>query len=283
MIVMIGHLSDMKLAVGVDHLIYGWVFFGIIISIMFVVGSIWRDPAVPLPEPSQTRRKPASPKASVRLLSLMALAALFWPAAAWALSDHGREVAPVDVQVPEAQGWTIQPGADGWDWRPRIVGTDGSVYAFYRAAGEAGSKLVGLYVGIYRTQRQGAELVTSANVMIEQEHPVWSDTLVRVRQVELDAGELALEQHLLSSRRGERLLVWTWYLVGNQRTANPYLAKLLEAKSRLSGNRGEAALVAVAAPYDEQPERAAEVLTAFLDTMLPAIEAEVSRSLGVTP
>ena len=28
MIVMIGHLSGNKLAVGVDHLIYGWVFFG---------------------------------------------------------------------------------------------------------------------------------------------------------------------------------------------------------------------------------------------------------------
>jgi len=28
MIVMIGHLSGNKLAVGVDHLIYGWLFFG---------------------------------------------------------------------------------------------------------------------------------------------------------------------------------------------------------------------------------------------------------------
>ncbi len=31
MIVMMGHLSDMKLAVGVDHLIYGWVFFGVVV------------------------------------------------------------------------------------------------------------------------------------------------------------------------------------------------------------------------------------------------------------
>jgi len=283
MIVMIGHLSDMKLAVGVDHLIYGWVFFGIIITIMFVVGSLWRDPAPPLPKPSPTQRRPVTSKASVRLLSVMAVAALFWPAAAWALSDHGAEVATVDLQPPRAPGWSLQPGADGWDWRPRILGTDGSLYAFYRAAGEAGSAPVGLYIGVYRTQRQGAELVTSANVMIEQEHPVWSDTMVRGRRVDLDSVELALEQHLLSSRRGERLLVWTWYLVGDQRTANPYLAKLLEAKSRLSGNRGEAALIAVAAPYDEQPERAADVLSAFLDSMLPAMEAEVSRSLRATP
>ncbi|WP_370657018.1 archaeosortase/exosortase family protein, partial [Klebsiella pneumoniae] len=28
MIVMLGHLSDNQLATGVDHVIYGWVFFG---------------------------------------------------------------------------------------------------------------------------------------------------------------------------------------------------------------------------------------------------------------
>jgi EpsI family protein len=204
-------------------------------------------------------------------------------------------VAPVDLRPPRAAGWTLEPGAEpgsgpgaepgaeAWDWRPRVVGTDGSVYAFYRAEAGDSDVPVGLYLGVYRTQRQGAELVTSANVMIEQQHPVWSDTMVRPRRIALPTGDLALEEHHLSSHRGQRLLVWTWYLVGDHRTANPYLAKLLEAKSRLSGNRGEAALVAVAAPYDERPEEAAGVLTAFIETMLPAVDAEVSRALQVTP
>ena len=46
MIVMIGHLSGMNYAVGVDHLLYGWVFFGMVITVMFFVGSFWRDPIV---------------------------------------------------------------------------------------------------------------------------------------------------------------------------------------------------------------------------------------------
>ena len=41
MIVMIGHLSGNKLAVGVDHLIYGWVFFGIVMMAMFMIGARW--------------------------------------------------------------------------------------------------------------------------------------------------------------------------------------------------------------------------------------------------
>lgn len=43
MIVMIGHLSSMQLATGVDHLIYGWLFFGLVMFLMFWIGSYWRE------------------------------------------------------------------------------------------------------------------------------------------------------------------------------------------------------------------------------------------------
>ena len=38
-IVMIAVLSDMRLALGIDHIIYGWVFFGLVIFLLFWVGS----------------------------------------------------------------------------------------------------------------------------------------------------------------------------------------------------------------------------------------------------
>src|SRR6185295_5239153 len=38
MIVMIAHLSDMRLALGIDHLIYGWLFFGIVMLLLFWIG-----------------------------------------------------------------------------------------------------------------------------------------------------------------------------------------------------------------------------------------------------
>jgi EpsI family protein len=280
MIVMIGHLSDMKYAVGVDHLIYGWVFFGVIITIMFVVGSIWRDPMAPTPAFAGQPTTSISVRDSSRLLGLLAVSTLFWPLSAWALSDHGHHVASVSIDPPTGSSWRVSGDIDAWDWRPRVLGADGSLYSYYVSDGHSEQSPVGLYLGVYRTQRPGAELVTSANVMIEQEHPVWSDTLVRPRSVDLASGEIGLEQHLLSSRRGERLLVWSWYLVGDRHTANPYLAKLLEAKSRLTGKRGEAALIAVATPYEEKIEPAAARLTGFLNDLLPGIEAEVDRSLG---
>src|SRR3954470_24771370 len=52
MIVMIGHVSSMKLAVGVDHFIYGWLFFGLVIGLLFWCGSYWQDPPPPAPRAS---------------------------------------------------------------------------------------------------------------------------------------------------------------------------------------------------------------------------------------
>ena len=49
MIVMIGHLSSNRLAVGVDHIIYGWVFFGVVMALVFWIGSRWREDDAPAP------------------------------------------------------------------------------------------------------------------------------------------------------------------------------------------------------------------------------------------
>ena len=79
MIVMLGHLSDNRIATGVDHLIYGWVFFGIVISIMFAIGARWTEPEQPhartpqagsggvRPRASRTDAAVARPRAGCRL------------------------------------------------------------------------------------------------------------------------------------------------------------------------------------------------------------------------
>lgn len=43
LVVMIGHLSDNRLATGVDHLIYGWLFFGFVVALIFLIGSRWAE------------------------------------------------------------------------------------------------------------------------------------------------------------------------------------------------------------------------------------------------
>lgn len=287
MIVMIGHLSDMSLAVGVDHLIYGWVFFGIIITIMFLIGAIWRDPQQAPPSPSPTGQRLVTRADHLRMLAALSLLAGMWPLASVALADRTGPVAAIDLAVPTPEGGWSLLGADvvegSWDWRPHVVGADGSIYGFFGRAETTGRPPigpVGLYLGVYRTQRQGAELVSTGNYMVHQKDSSWSDLAIVPRKVKIAGRGFRVEEHMLLSRQGQRLLVWTWYRVGDRHTANPYIAKLTEALSRLSGRRGEAALIAVAAPYRDQPAQAEALLLDFMNSMLPSINRRIEQAVA---
>ena len=42
-IILIGYWSDGKLAAGIDHLIYGWVFFSIVMIVLLMIGNSFAD------------------------------------------------------------------------------------------------------------------------------------------------------------------------------------------------------------------------------------------------
>jgi exosortase A len=285
MIVMIAHLSDMKLAVGVDHLIYGWVFFGIIITIMFFIGALWRDPPEELPEASRLEPNPAGARNSLLAAVMAVLVAAIWPALAWSLSQSNVQEQPVSLQAPHAvSGWK-QETVSRWDWRPDVSGEDGDSYTFYKDEDNA---VVGLYLGVYRSQRQGAELLNSQNVMARQPTPLernlmWSDAEQTKRTIKFQGNEMVVNQSRLTSRRGERLLVWNWYRIGDHYTANPYLGKLLEAISYLFAQRRDGSLIVIATDYQEKEGPAVIRLQAFADAMAPTIDAELNRALRITP
>ncbi len=280
MIVMIAHLSDMKLAVGIDHLIYGWVFFGIIVTILFLIGSIWRDPPSEGPRVSEVPPSSRGSGSAAATAASAVVIAVFWSGIAWALERAEGDVGAVRLSSPlPEEGWRGEPGSL-WDWRPNVVGPDGEYYGFF--VNQEGTP-VGLYLGVYRTQRQGAELLGSQNQMVAQKHPVWSDKEQTLREIRLQGQAIRVNQSRLASRTGEHLLVWSWYRIGEHHTANQYLGKAIEALSRLFGLRRDGTLVAIAAPYTERPAAAAEVLQAFVDAMLDPIDRELDRAVAAPP
>jgi exosortase A len=54
LIVVIAHASGMRLAVGVDHFVYGWLLFGVVIAILFKIGLVMQRG-----EPPATTERPA--------------------------------------------------------------------------------------------------------------------------------------------------------------------------------------------------------------------------------
>jgi exosortase A len=279
MIVMIGHLSGMKYAVGVDHLLYGWLFFGVVVAGMFFVGSYWRDPIPPASAVAADRFPLAKSFPGPMIGAVLGvLVAAIWPALGWHMSqDLGLEAKlQLDAATASAPWALAEPPR--WDWRPHVVGVDDQVFRFYQNK----EVTIGVYLGVYAGQGVGSELVSSENQMVLQKHPVWSEKERVQRYINVGGERLLAEQSRLARITGERLLVWSWYRVWGQDTSDAYKTKLREVFLRLKEGRQDGALVAVATMYTDRQSDAEATLTAFLDDMLPALRRVVDEAV-VTP
>lgn len=270
MIVMIAHLSDMQLALGVDHFIYGWVFFGIVMLLMFWVGSFWRQEPQPAPAPADDAYAGGARSPRYGLFALVLLIAAAWPAAAALLEGEAGRGGDVTLSLPASvAGW--RQTAPMTEWRPDYRSMDGEALAFYAR----GDDRVGVYLAYYARPRQGAELINSQNVMITQKHPVWHQTGEARIGVEGAPGRL-IQTRLKSA--GQRLLIHDWYWIGGWQTANPYLGKLQEAWQRLRGAGRPSVGIVIFTEADPAGSADRERLQRFRRDLLPALEAGIERA-----
>lgn len=261
LIVMIGHWSDMRLAVGVDHLIYGWLFFGLVSLLLFWCGSFWRDDA-PARQNAPQAGAPAAPRALVPAAAVICVAlAALWPALAGRLVAPPAPPGPV-LAIQAGPGWLAT--ADTLPWRASHAGAPLELMQTWH--GSAGP--VSLQLAWYASQGRDDELL--AHVA----HPygeAWLPVVNEARAVTVNGRGIALRRIVL--QQGEqRLLVWRWYRQGGTDTGNVFLVKLLMAQARLLGRPDGGADIIVSAPYDELAAPPDARLQAFLAAMLPAIQ-----------
>lgn len=264
-IVMLGHLSGNKIAAGADHLIYGWVFFGIVIAIMFAIGMRWAEP----PQPQQAVRQPlegiaahtATPWATTLVLALIIAAGPLYESHL----QQGKLEGSVELaSIPGNEDW--QATALPIDWQAKFANPSAELHSAYRQ----GEEWVGLYIAYYRNQDHDRKLVTSTNVLVPSSDPVWqivssssSSAPIGGTQREVREAELLNKQ----SNLGERYVVWQWYWVNGQLTTSDIKAKWLTAWSRLA-NRGDDSAVLVL--YAPKPA-ASSALPAFSTGMGQAV------------
>jgi exosortase A len=277
MIVMIAHLSDMKLATGIDHYIYGWVFFGIVMLVLFWIGSFWREDDQPEPivaQPAASLVAGGKPRSQLPVALLALAVAAVWPAYAFWLGQRALPVMP-DLKVEAQGGWGESEAFT--DWEPHWIGADKQARLSFTQAGQN----VMLELNYYVTQRQDAELVNSQNFMIEREHETWTNVGESHVRVEIGDETRQVRQARLKSRNGQRLLVWQWNLINQQPTVNDHKAKLVLALDRVSLKRDDGLSVLIATPYeDTDVQTAAATLARFAADMEPAIARTLDQVDG---
>ncbi|SHL78611.1 exosortase A [Nitrosospira sp. Nsp11] len=276
MIVMTGHLSDMQLAVGVDHLIYGWVFFGFVMLLLFWIGSFWReddntyanDSAGPTTEIETGRHANGKIplKNTVSAAGAVLAVAFIWPLYAGHLERASSPGTEPGIDIPDIQGkWRISSSRTP-DWRPKYVGAVTQLSQSYQKDGMS----VDLYISYYRNQTQDSELINSQNTLVSEADPGWHNIKQETRSIALGSRHELVNQSQLRSS-STQLLIWRWYWLRGESTANPYLAKFILARNKLLQRGADGAEVIIATRYEDTREEAVPVLQGFLDDMLPAI------------
>ena len=273
MIVMIGHVSGMTLAVGVDHLIYGWLFFGLVMFALFWIGNYWREdgepiaPATPAAAPSAAVSGARAAALAPMVAAVVALTAL-WPAFAAYNSRATHNPRPVQLADIGVR-WAPAPAFSSWT--PDYMRPDAAFNGVYGPAPGTAMQPVALTVLYYRNQEKGKALISSVN-RVAGEHNVLRQTGSSLRSEQIAGRPFALRETRLQGARGP-ILVWHWNWVDGRMTANDYLGKLWQAQAKLLFRADDGAAVMVSAPYGEKPEEARKSMRAFLDANLAPIEA----------
>ncbi len=242
MIVMIAHLSDMRLAVGVDHFLYGWVLFGVLLAVIFLIGLRYSDSTGELPRPDslslkfadkliiQWRQFAVAAAVCVAVLLAGPLTLRAFPA-----SDlYGTDMISLPVLIGDA-GLVADHQRLPWI---KVDPDPMERHSEYR--GNGARFFVHVLLGSPAVEGRDASSFPSrfgaSEFIVIDEYRV---------NLEVD-GETIVVNQLRLRRSGRNILLNYWFVIGDQITANSVVAKSLEVWQILSGGKGRTALVSLA-------------------------------------
>lgn len=259
-IVMLGHWSGMTIATGADHLVYGWVFFGIVIFVLFWLGNFFREDEAPPPPLEPVSASASSMVASTALpLTVLLVVALAYLAPGFAYNSESDPVLSerTELVLPgPLPGWQIR-NLSPWYWQPPGVG--GAEIARYY---HDGAVQVGLIVQYDTGEPWSNDVLGSSTLFAE-----WrSGSRVAMRQqytVAAGAESFVVDEATVVGV-DDGLRIWSWYDVGGFFTSSAYRAKIQQALAFLGiGERGTYRVILATADTEDSVESRA-AMEAFL-------------------
>lgn len=280
LIVMIGHLSDNRLATGADHLVYGWVFFGLIMMAMFWVGARWADaaPAATVPVLESSGKAPAGLRAAHWVAVAAVMALIQGGVAQWVYGL--RPAQPPAINSPHFSALSPPPA---WTdhthrqegWAPVFVGASAELRTAWQREGEPP---VQLDMAFYPAQRAEAKAVSSTNVLVRSKDASW---VMHGTSLVEGAGGSARQWHwervASGASESQRYLARRLYWIDGRFVGSERQAKLGALRQLLAG-RGEAAAVVVLLTRDAQDAQAR--LSALQADLLSPMNAHLRQLAG---
>ncbi len=224
------HLTSVEAATGFDHIIYGWVFFGLVMAAVIAIGWRWfdRDPDAAWIDAARLQ---AMPRRRLEPLLAAALALVTVAAfASWASAiDSRADRLPDRVALPTIAGWVPAPANTHAPWTAYYPSADHFLSGrFVDRQGRA----VDVAIAVFGSQRDGKELVSFGTGALRE-----ADRWVKIAPLPAVRGGAAMR---ITAPGPVERVVASWYSIGGVVTASPNRVKLETMRVRLLGGQQRA-------------------------------------------
>ena len=260
-IVVLAHKVNPDLAVGIDHIIYGWIFFAFIMLLLFMVGLRWQEAGLkqktsPILVTSQQLNSKAHVSQLWRVF-VTVTAILIMISASIAAGRLQNGVSPIPVaSLPEMTApWYLVRTAESDSWL-KLPNADLTQTGSFTD----GQHVVKLAIVFFVSQPAQPSLINSVNEQLGG--PGWTELEERPRKTSLNQRSLSVAEDIFTNRSNNRMS-WSWYWVDNQFTSSSSKARLLRAKARLLRHSPLTARIVLLTQSDSVSEGSA-VLNDFL-------------------
>jgi exosortase A len=258
--ILVAHFVSVETATGFDHVVFGWIFFGIIMTFVMIAAwpffdrkpnDAWFDPealSVPFTRNSVTWIAPAA-------IAIAAIAPI-WTS----LMASGSGDLPASISLPQVSGWSQTASPQAYPWQPHFKGADHLLTGRYA---DKSGRVVDLAIAVYARQQDGRELVGFGQGAVGPDSEwAWTEPAPAP-----------------ANGQGERITapgpvvrdVMTFYSVDGIVTGNAGKVKLQTLKARLLGHDQRAVAILVSAE-DGERQSAQATMTAFLRDLGPVKE-----------
>jgi EpsI family protein len=264
-IIMIGYLSNNTLAHGIDHVIYGWVFFLVCMLLVFAIAARHMEPPAAPELLPLDQRKSSSSIAQLIAAAVACCIILLLPVAALNRLE-AREVADsANLSAARTNDHWISTGLLVPRWISQALDTSTGDTEAFRPLAPGADRPVYVYSG---SSRAAARVLGSGERLLNQNY--WTVLGEADRTVEVNGHPFELHE-MRTQGPGPHRLIWMWCLVNGVETNSPIALKLLQAKDGMLGRRAAVQIVAIAADYDFDAKEAAPSLLNFLNNATPAL------------
>lgn len=254
----IAHKRGIETAVGVDHVVWGWLFFAVVMTLVMLAA--WpffdRKPGEQTLDMDALRRIRTRPGPPASIMAGMALAVMT-SSPAWshvsALAGRGELASMAPPAIP---GWQRTTAPMAYAWAPHFAGADRTVQARYA---DRQGHIVDLAIIGYARQSEGRELIGFGQGAADPasewawSSPAWSPADAR--------GEI------ITAPGPVRRHVVSFYRVGGSgMTGSSAQIKLATMKAKLL-MRDQRALAILISAEDREGAPAEAAIRAFLDSL----------------